>query len=255
MSASRALAAADAIMAAETWQQPPPGMESPPPGMESPVEVAAFNASSGTNAGWQEVQDGPRNEELQRELEVEQHKETACAETQTDAPDEEIPEELAERWFAGFELPAPKPQVSEAPEDAANDDGSSFQGDADGAPGQGGPNFRRRTADDPNASQRSSSSDSSRSSSSSSSSGTGSANVRQRVASSDEEEDGIEAAAAKQAAANAAKAETEAATATGNEGVGAAAQGTADVAVVAKPVPLMAVDPRFRAVADYSDLA
>lgn len=229
-------------------------------GIESPgVQVTVQRSSS---AGWHEVQDQGRTiEELQRELEVETRRETATIETQTDPPPEEVPEDCAERWFAGFSQPVrpvePVLLGDGKPAEGGGDSDSLADGDEAEDEGCGVLELQRQLrhrlppADEQLAEgvavnrSRSRSASSESSSASSSSSGE---SKRQRATSSEEEPDLADPAVA---AALAALAGGVPGPAVPGGSAGNAPQGASSATGAAPVVP----DPRVRAVPDYSDLS
>ncbi|CAK0831050.1 unnamed protein product [Prorocentrum cordatum] len=190
--------------------EPPPGMrspEEPPPGIESPVSgefirpginlSAMANLDAGVRlpsrgaGAWREAQDGRSIEELQNELQVE----TQTMATQTEAVDEDdLGDEVAERWFAGYALEGAG-LLSRAAAEGAQ---AAAAGDSDAAGGAERPDreegqlrrqLQRHAAEAAGAQQEAAAEGGANSSSSSSSdSDTSDSEARRQRATSSEEE-------------------------------------------------------------------
>jgi len=111
---------------------PSPGVESPPlPGVFVAEPESKSQAQPARGSSWTEVQQCEL-EDLQRELEVEMRRPCASIETQTECNFEDVVEDVADRWFAGFVDPtaarpgaAQRPRGSEGAGDEHSEEASS----------------------------------------------------------------------------------------------------------------------------------
>lgn len=216
------------------------GYSAYPAGDESPIQLAR-TVFPGTgevishSAGWHEVREDRTIEELQRELDDERGRERVDAQTQTADNSDQVPEDCNERWFAGFSVPVVMTGAGNVTKEDIDYTTSSPVHEVEGThrPER---QMRRRSLDacsrSPSQADDEASSSSSESSQASSSSSSSDGTKRQRVTSS-EEEDGVP----------------------GIQGTGASTfSGTDTMRASGAESAFVPVDPRMRAVADYSDV-